>query len=100
MRFDFSCRQAHVVLAKYEKLCKQEGRHFDIITQNIDGLHQKAGSQNVLELHGALRKVVCTKCKKVDVNNDSPICEALQDRGYDCKRRKILIFMWILYTWF
>ena len=35
-----------------------------IITQNIDGLHQKAGSKNVLELHGSTLRNYCTKCKK------------------------------------
>lgn len=53
------------------------------MTQNVDGLHQKAGSQNVIELHGALRKVRCTACKVIEDNLDNPICEALRNRGYE-----------------
>jgi NAD-dependent SIR2 family protein deacetylase len=48
----------HLALAKAEL----SGRIFSIITQNVDGLHQKAGSKNVLELHGRLDQVLCTGC--------------------------------------
>lgn len=50
--------QAHQVLAKLEEMRKLKA----IITQNIDGLHQKAGSENVLELHGSVYRNRCTKC--------------------------------------
>lgn len=36
-----------------------------VITQNIDGLHQKAGSDNVLELHGSLDRLICSSCKNI-----------------------------------
>ncbi|XP_022912167.1 NAD-dependent protein deacylase-like [Onthophagus taurus] len=72
---------AHYALALYEERCKQEGRQFHIITQNVDGLHFRAGSKEVIELHGSLTKVKCTKCKFIDVNIDNPICEALKDKG-------------------
>jgi NAD-dependent deacetylase len=49
---------AHFALAELEKINVLCG----VITQNIDGLHQKAGSVNVIELHGNLRKAVCLKC--------------------------------------
>ena len=49
---------AHTVLAKMEKDRKLKG----IITQNIDALHQKAGSKNVFELHGSISKNYCMKC--------------------------------------
>jgi NAD-dependent deacetylase len=49
---------AHHALAKLEEF----GLLKCVITQNIDGLHQKAGSKNVIELHGSLRRVVCTVC--------------------------------------
>lgn len=49
---------AHLVLAEAE----QKARVFQIITQNVDGLHQKAGSQSVLELHGRLDRVLCSSC--------------------------------------
>lgn len=48
----------HYQLAKLEKA----GKNITIITQNIDGLHQKAGSQNVLELHGSVYRNYCMKC--------------------------------------
>lgn len=48
----------HLALAQAELL----GRVFSIITQNVDGLHQKAGSKKVLELHGRLDQVLCTGC--------------------------------------
>lgn len=51
----------HIRLAELEK----EGKVRAIITQNIDGLHQKAGSVNVLELHGSNNKNHCTKCHKI-----------------------------------
>ena len=56
---------AHKMLAELEK----EGKVKAVITQNIDGLHQAAGSQNVLELHGSIHRNYCMKCKKLyDVN--------------------------------
>ena len=57
---DAEPNRAHKALAKLE----QEGRLRAVITQNIDGLHQKAGSQEVLELHGSVLRNYCTKCGK------------------------------------
>lgn len=51
---------AHRKLAQWE----QEGRLKAVITQNIDGLHQKAGSHEVLELHGSTLRNYCTRCGK------------------------------------
>lgn len=51
---------AHIALAKLEHMGKLNA----VITQNIDGLHQKAGSMNVLELHGSIHRNYCTRCKK------------------------------------
>ena len=45
--------------------------HFTLITQNVDGLHLKAGSRNLLEIHGNLWKVRCTKCHTVSLNMSS-----------------------------
>jgi len=44
----------HLALAAFERQAQQQGIEFTIITQNIDRLHQAAGSQNVIELHGSL----------------------------------------------
>ncbi len=49
---------AHLKLAELEK----SGKLKAVITQNIDGLHQAAGSKNVLELHGSILRNHCTKC--------------------------------------
>ena len=51
---------AHISLAELEKLGKLKA----VITQNIDGLHQMAGSKNVLELHGSIHRNYCNKCNK------------------------------------
>jgi NAD-dependent deacetylase len=50
--------QAHVFLAELE----QQGLLRSVITQNIDGLHQKAGSKNVIEVHGSFQQGHCRKC--------------------------------------
>ncbi len=49
---------AHIALAQLEKM----GWVKAIITQNIDALHQKAGSQNVIEVHGHIRQATCVRC--------------------------------------
>lgn len=51
---------AHYKLAEGEKV----GKIKCVITQNVDGLHQKAGSENVLELHGSVNRNFCQFCKK------------------------------------
>lgn len=51
---------AHKKLAMLE----QNGKLKAVITQNIDGLHQGAGSKNVLELHGSVHRNYCMRCKK------------------------------------
>lgn len=67
----------HKVLAKWEA----EGKLLAVITQNIDGLHQKAGSKNVLELHGSVLRNYCQNCGKfynAEFVRDSipvPMCE-------------------------
>ena len=50
----------HKVLAKWE----EEGKLSAVVTQNIDGLHQKAGSKKVYELHGSVLRNYCTRCGK------------------------------------
>lgn len=66
----------------HEILAKMEDRSFieSVITQNIDGLHQKAGSKNVYELHGTYKKLICTECNSeydfsfADLNYLPPTC--------------------------
>ena len=50
----------HKVLARWEA----EGKLSAVVTQNIDGLHQKAGSKHVYELHGSVLRNYCTRCGK------------------------------------
>lgn len=57
---DSKPNDAHYALAELEK----RGKLKAIITQNIDGLHQSAGSNNVLELHGSIHKNSCMNCNK------------------------------------
>lgn len=74
---DAEPNDCHLGLAKLEK----EGKLKAIVTQNIDGLHQEAGSENVYELHGSAKRNYCTKCgKEYDVdyilNSDGvPVCD-------------------------
>lgn len=72
----------HVVLAGLENA----GRLVGVITQNIDGLHQLAGSRKVIELHGTARRVACIQCGKswspevihaqVVAGDEAPDCDA------------------------
>lgn len=68
---------AHKKLAEAEA----KGKLLGIVTQNIDGLHQKAGSKTVFELHGSVHRNYCTKCGKfydaqfIKDNKPLPICE-------------------------
>lgn len=57
---DAEPNKAHKAL----KVLEDQGKLRAIITQNIDGLHQKAGSENVLELHGSVERNYCISCKK------------------------------------
>lgn len=75
---DAKPNKAHEVLAKMEK----DGKLSGIITQNIDSLHQIAGSKNVFELHGSISKNYCTKCGEnytleefLDINENIPYCD-------------------------
>lgn len=56
----------HAALARAEAT----GRVFQVITQNVDGLHQKAGSKAVLELHGRLDRVLCSSCGDILSRNE------------------------------
>ncbi len=82
----------HRALARLEEL----GRLTAIVTQNIDGLHQIAGSRKVIELHGTARIVACTQCRKewqpeeiharIETGDDAPTCD---DCGAPLKSKTI-----------
>lgn len=69
--------KAHLKLAELEK----SGKLKAVITQNIDGLHQAAGSQVVYELHGSVLRNYCTKCgafydvQKIVESKEVPVCQ-------------------------
>jgi NAD-dependent deacetylase len=72
--------KAHTTLAEWEKQMSKE-HNFTLITQNVDGLHQRAGSSNVVELHGSILRTRCsgTRCtllayKDVEVYSKTPKC--------------------------
>jgi len=68
--------EAHYALAELEKM----GKLRTIITQNIDNLHQKSGSKNIIEFHGNSQKLICLECGaiynvvEVNLNEDVPKC--------------------------
>lgn len=64
-------------MAYIEKQFENTDSKLSIITQNVDELHRRAGSKNVLEIHGRLFQIRCTKCNFVEDNIDNPIVPAL-----------------------
>ena len=74
---DAKPNKAHLKLAEMEK----KGKLSAVVTQNIDGLHQRAGSKNVFELHGSVHRNYCMDCGKfyppeyILNSRDIPRCE-------------------------
>jgi NAD-dependent deacetylase len=68
---------AHLALARIEA----RARDFTLATQNVDSLHLRAGSRNVLELHGKLREAKCTRCDARRPFDDAFDLDALE---HDC----------------
>lgn len=79
LHLDAEPNRAHIKLAELEKAGKLKA----VITQNIDGLHQKAGSENVIELHGSVYRNYCVNCKKaygvghIAGSSRIPVCNCL-----------------------
>jgi NAD-dependent deacetylase len=77
--------QGHYALAELEKL----GLLKCVITQNIDGLHRKAGSQNVIEYHGSVHKLRCPSCGSrvefgtIPMHDLPPYCQCGKAMKYD-----------------
>ena len=73
---------AHLKLAEWER----QGKLKAIVTQNIDGLHQAAGSKNVYELHGSVHRNYCQKCGKffgpeyIAASEGVPVCDSCGGR--------------------
>ena len=72
---DVEPNPGHHALARLESSLAARGRGFSIITQNIDGLHQRAGSRRVVEIHGTIHRWRCTK-----TGREKPLADLSFDR--------------------
>ncbi|XP_069009052.1 NAD-dependent protein deacylase sirtuin-5, mitochondrial-like [Embiotoca jacksoni] len=72
---------AHLAIAECEERLSRRGRRVTVITQNVDELHRRAGSKDILEIHGSLFKTRCMSCGHEAANYKSPICAALEGKG-------------------
>lgn len=79
---DAKPNRAHLALAELEK----RGNLKAVITQNIDGLHQRAGSKNVIELHGTVLKNRCPACGTLMPNQEIKALEGKVPRCEKCGR--------------
>lgn len=77
LALDAKPNPAHIKLAELE----QAGKLTGVVTQNIDGLHQMAGSNHVMELHGSVHRNYCMKChrfystREILESSGVPVCE-------------------------
>ncbi len=84
--------RAHNEIATWENRFSE----FTLVTQNIDGLHQKAGSRNVIELHGSIWRVRCVGCHaRFEIPSSQPRADACPDCG-DPVRPDVVLFGEIL----
>ena len=63
--------QGHIAIAEFQKI-----KNSYVLTQNIDGLHKKAGTKNIVELHGNILRMQCTECnyqEKIEQRIDQPL---------------------------
>uniref|UniRef100_A0A665WVF2 NAD-dependent protein deacylase sirtuin-5, mitochondrial n=3 Tax=Echeneis naucrates TaxID=173247 RepID=A0A665WVF2_ECHNA len=72
---------AHLAIAECENRLSKQGCAVTVITQNIDELHRRAGSKNIMEIHGSLFRTRCMSCGHEAANYNSPICAALKGKG-------------------
>lgn len=72
----------HRILAKWEK----QGRLKSIITQNIDGLHQKAGSGDVIEFHGTMKTASCQNCQTKYSSDEMVLRQSKMSDFYVCDK--------------
>jgi len=78
---DVQPNPAHRALAAFEERWTAAGHQLALVTQNIDGLHELAGSRNVTRLHGSIWHVRCLRCGAVTPNRDVPITAAYEGAG-------------------
>mgnify|MGYP001164999562 CR=1 FL=1 len=81
-RPDILPNEAHKSLVKLEKNCRG---NFLIVTQNIDNLHEKAGTKKILHMHGTMNKVYCMYCKHVETFDfelsSNYVCKNCRNKG-------------------
>ncbi|MEM8771723.1 MAG: NAD-dependent deacylase [Pseudomonadota bacterium] len=61
---------AHLALAELEAALEAKGGRLTLVTQNVDDLHERAGSKNILHMHGELKKATCASCGAVSDCDD------------------------------
>ncbi len=76
---DVMPNQGHFALADMEQNIQRRNADFTLITQNVDGLHRKAGSQNIIEIHGNIQLTKCDDCLEPistweDTDSSPPHC--------------------------
>ncbi|CAL8902065.1 sirtuin NAD-dependent deacetylase [Bacillus pumilus] len=85
MSGEYEPNSGHTFLAGLEK----QGKLVEIFTQNIDGLHKKAGSQHVYELHGSIQTATCPSCQATYelpylLQEEAPVCLKISSDGRTC----------------
>lgn len=65
----------HIALAHLEEAIRTKQGQFFFLTQNVDDLHEQAGSQNLTHIHGEIWKTRCTQCHTVRENREAPLLE-------------------------
>ena len=68
--------QAHIAIAEAQKRMEADGKRLRVVTQNIDGLHARAGTKDVIEIHGSLFSSICVKCRGI---THQPVSEREED---------------------
>jgi NAD-dependent SIR2 family protein deacetylase len=86
MLHDYKPNEGHKFISKIE----QTGKRTYVITQNIDGLHQEAGSSHVYEIHGTIKSAHCPKCRTTyDLaylnKYELPRCQGIMSSGRKCE---------------
>ena len=76
---------AHFALAALETAMAEQGRKLTLVTQNVDDLHERGGSQRIIHMHGSLTQAICTACENIftwrkDMFAETP-CPACETQG-------------------
>ncbi|KAI5743664.1 hypothetical protein M8J77_020856 [Diaphorina citri] len=72
---------AHFAIAAFERVMRRRGKNLTLITENLDELHQRAGTQQVVECHGSMWKLRCSYCGHLKADYNIPLTPALDPHG-------------------